>query len=222
MKSFYKIAVLITCHNRKEKTLACLSSLFNVNPVKGYQIEVFLVDDGSTDGTGEAVEKHFPQVDIIQGNGNLYWNKGMHLAWDTASQKKEYDYYVWLNDDVELKPNAFEDLISNSKKKPDSIICGTVQSKHQEVPTYGGRDSDGNLIVPDGNPQSCSIINGNLVLVPQSVFKILGNLDVIFPHSIGDFDYGLRAKKRRNSMFYKCGVLWLLRDKSYTTQMVFT
>ena len=42
-----KIAAILTCHNRKEKTLACLHSLFSIIST----IDVFLVDDGSTDGT---------------------------------------------------------------------------------------------------------------------------------------------------------------------------
>lgn len=78
------IAVLLTCHNRREKTLSCLQSLFGATMPEGYKTEVFLVDDGSTDGTGEAVEKCFPQVTVIQGDGNLYWNKGMNLAWKNA------------------------------------------------------------------------------------------------------------------------------------------
>lgn len=53
------IAVLLTAHNRKEKTLLCLDFLFKQKQVEEYTIDVYLTDDGSTDGTSEAVKKHF-------------------------------------------------------------------------------------------------------------------------------------------------------------------
>jgi GT2 family glycosyltransferase len=196
MKSKYKIAVLITCHNRRDKTLLCLGSLFRASLQPGYELKVHLVDDGSEDGTGDAVKSQFPEVNIIQGNGSLFWNRGMHLAWKTAVSKHPYDYYIWLNDDVELLVTAISDLIAASKIKPGSIICGTTQSRHQRIATYGGRDNNGTLLEPNGIIQSCHHFNGNLVLVPESVYQIVGNIDPIFPHSMGDFDYALRAKRK--------------------------
>ena len=44
------IATLITCHNRKDKTLACLDALFSNHLPDRVLLDVFLVDDGSTDG----------------------------------------------------------------------------------------------------------------------------------------------------------------------------
>ncbi|PHK28356.1 hypothetical protein VF13_40810, partial [Nostoc linckia z16] len=120
-----KIAVLITSHNRKEKTVACLHALFNCSIPTGYQINIFLVDDGSTDGTAEKVMFTFPAVRIINGNGDLYWNRGMHLAWRTALKSDTYDYFLWLNDDVTLFKTALEQLIVTSTILPDSIICGS-------------------------------------------------------------------------------------------------
>jgi GT2 family glycosyltransferase len=74
----YTIAVLLTCHNRKEKTLSCLTALFNCIVPDGYGFNVFLVDDACTDGTAEAIKEKFPQVNIIQETGNLCWNREMH------------------------------------------------------------------------------------------------------------------------------------------------
>lgn len=190
------MAVLLTCHNRREKTLKCLDSLYRVNLYDGYNFEVFLVDDGSTDNTGEAVKKEFPLVNVIQGDGKLFWNKGMHLAWKIASVQTDFDYYIWLNDDVVLFPSAFNDLLAASNEKPDSIVCGTMHSNYDKKPTYGGRRSDGTILIPNGKPQKCDHVNGNLVLIPRFVFETVGNLDPLFPHAIGDYDYALRGKKK--------------------------
>ena len=46
-----RIAVLITCFNRIDKTINCLDSLYNSKSIDDYLIDVYLVDDGSTDGT---------------------------------------------------------------------------------------------------------------------------------------------------------------------------
>lgn len=66
------IAVLLTVFNRKDKTLKCLQHLFNQLPIEGYSIDVYLTDDGCTDGTPEAVKEQYPQVNIIHGDGNLF------------------------------------------------------------------------------------------------------------------------------------------------------
>jgi GT2 family glycosyltransferase len=191
------IAVLITCHNRKEKTLSCLIALFQCILPDGYKFDVLLVDDGSTDGTSDAIREKFPQVNIIKGTGDLFWNRGMYLAWETAVKAKAYDYYLWLNDDTCLYPNAISELIACSENENNKhIICGsTCSSNDNGKITYGGRDVKGNLIKPDGARQYCHHFNGNIVLIPKQVFLIVGTNDPVFHHALGDFDYSLRAKK---------------------------
>ena len=89
-------AVLLTVFNRKEKTLECLGRLFDQLPIEDLQIDVFLTDDGCTDGTAEAVENLFPSVHILKG----IWNRGMLMAWKAAAETRNYDAYLWLNDDT--------------------------------------------------------------------------------------------------------------------------
>lgn len=188
-----KIAVLLTCFNRVEKTIRCLQNLETSKP-KGIDLHVFLVDDGSTDGTGETVKKEFPNVNVIQGTGSLYWNRGMHLAWKTASEQNIFDYYLLLNDDTFLYPNAIEELLECADEaNNNAVVCAAFCGEESKLFTYGGRDKVGNAIVPNGTLQHCYSINGNCLLVSKAVFDTVGNLDPIFPHAIGDFDYGQRA-----------------------------
>jgi GT2 family glycosyltransferase len=188
------IATLITCHNRKEKTLLCIKALFDqIGLGNNFIIDVFLVDDGSTDGTSDAIRVQFPYVNIIQGTGNLYWNRGMHLAWETASAYKDYDYFLWLNDDTFLFNNAFRNLFFDFL--PDSIVCGTTKSSISNNITYGGFSNSNKFLIPNSFHQNADYYNGNCVLVPRNVFRKLGNLDPFFHHALGDFDYSLRARK---------------------------
>lgn len=183
------IAVLLTCFNRKEITQKCLKSLFVFN----ISFDVYIVDDGSTDGTFEMIISEFPEVNIIKGDGNLFWNRGMHKAWEYA-KKKNYEYYLWLNDDVELYNNAFEEILGCSKTyNHKNIISGLIETKDKSRVLYGGYDKQKKLIQSSGEMKPITYLNGNFVLVPKFVFNKNGNLDSVFHHDLGDVDYGLRA-----------------------------
>lgn len=80
-----------------------------------YRVDVYLTNDGCTDGTPEAIALQYPKVYIINGDGNLFWNRGMYTAWQEAA-KKDYDFYIWLNDDTILLPNALRILLDSSYK----------------------------------------------------------------------------------------------------------
>ena len=192
-----RIAVLLTCFNRKQKTINCLTHLFKLKS----DLDVYLVDDGSTDGTSKAVLNEFPQVNLINGSGNLFWNKGMHLAWDHAA-KNDYDYYLWLNDDVIIYENCLDELFSCAKLTENkAIISGIIETSDKKDILYGGYDSNKNLIKPNGQLNSVRNMNGNVVIVPKEVYKVLGNLDIHYHHDLGDVDYGLRAQNNGIGVF---------------------
>ncbi len=208
MKSNFKIAALLTCHNRRDKTLSCLHALFQASLPPDYKLDVYLVDDGSTDGTGKAINEGFPDVKLIQGDGNLYWNRGMHLAWDTATRAYDYDYYLWLNDDVILFQDSLIELLDVAKTHSGAIVCGITCSAGdgQEI-TYGGYAANGTLLVPNGSPQLCpGVFNGNIVLVSRGAYDKVGNLDPKFWHAIGDFDYAMRARKKSVDAYVTPGI----------------
>jgi len=192
------IAVLLTVYNRKEKTLSCLKNLYAQQIPGNYTVDIFLTDDGCTDGTPEAVERLFPQVHVIRSEGDLFWNRGMCVAWKKAAETRDYDFYMWLNDDTFLYSNAINSMIQCSDGCNNlSIVVGTacaVNSKDKI--TYGGWSFKDGLIVATDKPLVCDYFNGNIVLFPKSVYLKVGTNDPIFRHALGDFDYGLRAKKR--------------------------
>ena len=160
---------MLTVFNRREKTLACLDNCYRqIDGMKAageYDFTVYLVDDGSTDGTSEAVRGKYPQTVLIRGNGGLYWNRGMRLAWEKAAEK-DYDFYLWLNDDTLMKEGALGILMETSVfLKHKAIIAGTCVNQAGEL-SYGGRTRSNRLINPDpAIPEPCHMFNGNLVLV---------------------------------------------------------
>lgn len=200
------IAVLLTCHNRKQKTLECLEALFNSDLPNHLKFEVYLVDDGSTDGTSIAVTKRFPTVNVIPGTGKLFWNQGMRLAWKIASETNNYHFYFWLNDDTILDKNSLSELLMSydeavAIENKAVVITGACRGqKNSSQFSYGGRNAYDEPVTPNGKLQTCEFINGNAVIIPHIIFNEIGNLSNDYTHGIGDNDYGLQAIKKG----YKC------------------
>lgn len=207
------IAALLTCHNRKATTLACLKALHAQELPPATHIHVYLVDDGSTDGTRAAVASAFSGVTVLRGDGSLFWNGGMRLAFEQALATG-YDYYLWLNDDTRLYPNALKGLLHARQRIDDDpvILVGSTQDPRTGQHTYGGLVHDGSWhpfkyerVTPTDAVQPCTVMNGNCVLITQAAAQRVGNLDAAFTHAIGDFDYALRARRAGCSLWVAPG-----------------
>ena len=202
-----EIAVLLTCHNRKKKTLACLASFYEAEKPEGYTFDIFLVDDGSTDGTSFAIKQKYPEINIISGNGSLFWAGGMRLAWNTAMENKDYNAFLLLNDDVVLYTNFLSYLISSeqyalSKSGRKGIYSAATIDNNTNKVTYGGEKIITNhfivkrqLLTPKDVPQKCDLTNANILWISKETIDLIGFFDERFVHGIADFDYSLRAIK---------------------------
>lgn len=212
-----RLAVILTCFNRKQKTLDCLKVLATNVGLERVQVSAVLVDDGSTDGTAEAVRASFPWVQVVASNGNLFWCRGMHKAFEVALQGN-HNYYLWLNDDTILRPDAVSRLLkceSNLRRehgKPVIVVGSTVDPETGEI-TYGGELQASKLrrtrflrIVPSSVPQRCDSMTGNIVLIPREIAQVVGNVDPVFEHAMGDTDYALRARQLGFSVWVGPGV----------------
>jgi GT2 family glycosyltransferase len=210
------IAVLITCHNRKVQTIACLDRLFTQILPQNNTLSVYLVDDGCTDGTAAAVASAYPAVHILRGDGSLFWNGGMRVAFAEA-MRSDFDYYLWLNDDTHLYPTAVDTLLGASavleQDGKNVILVGSTCDPVSGSWTYGGmrrqRSWRGIVFLPvQPQPdalQACDTMNGNCVLIPRTIAKEVGNLDAAFRHGMGDLDYGFRARAKGFKIYTAAG-----------------
>lgn len=189
----------MTCYNRVEKTLSCLNHFYNAAVPENIVFDIYLVDDNSPDQTGKIVKDKYPNINVTFGTGSLYWNRGMRLAWKKARQQRDYDFYLWLNDDTYIKPNAIEaifyDYFFLVNNKIHAVVSGVCQDLDSDKITYGGLDDKYHLLAPNGSPQSCKYINGNFTLVSKEIFHKLSYLSFKYSHAAGDHDYSLRARK---------------------------
>lgn len=194
------VAILTTTYNTRDYALSCVEGCLrqedSLAGLREYRFDIWLLDDGSSDGTAEMVKEKFPDVHVIRGGGGLYWNQGMRAVWTEASAHEDYDFYLWLNPKITLLEGAFGNLLENSRMLGNrAILAGTGVGAEGKY-SFGGIDRYGHIIAPDPTvPIPCHTFNGNLVLVPRAVYKALGNLSDSYTHRFGDFDYGIRAGK---------------------------
>jgi GT2 family glycosyltransferase len=202
------VAALYTCFNRKDKTLNALKALEVAQ--KNYKgnllVDVYLTDDGSTDGTSEAVAKAYPNVTIVKGNGNLFWAEGMRSSWKKAMDTKTYDAYFLLNDDTELYANVFEQIdkthnFSIQNLGNAGIYLGGTEDKIKKTHTYSGSIILSKFLykqkrlVPNGTVQHCDLGNANIMWVSSQVVSKIGILTAGYAHGLADYDYTLTANK---------------------------
>ena len=195
----YNVTAIFTSHNRKEKSLRCVQSLTEQNPAVGFHFIV--VDDGSTDGTGEALSR-LSEIDItvIRGDGNLFWCGGMRKGLEAFldSDPADDDYCLLLNDDVEFYAHSIEKLFDRLAGRADHVIVGATQSEEGRF-TYGLKRREAwykknvtRRIEPSSEEIEGETFNANCVLLPNPIVKRMGNLDPLYRHSLGDYDYGFR------------------------------
>jgi len=171
-----RIVVLMTCHNRRSLTLRSLKLLLQQLRQLG---KVFLVDDGSTDGTADAVATECSNVCTLKCEGTLFWAKGMRKAWEAAvAERQDWDGYLWLNDDTELYPDAIAKMLSANDG--EKIVVGELKNASGEI-VYGTR--------------SGGLFTGNCVLVPRKVYERLGMICGEYSHAWADSDYAMQAKR---------------------------
>lgn len=190
------VTALMACHNRREITLRCLRSLFR-STVRGVRLDVVLVDDGSTDGTSDAVRSLARPVTIVPGPGNWFWARSMAEA-ETVAERSDPDVLLWLNDDVELSPTALVEIVHALRRRPDAVLVGGLEARDHSKITYSGfRWSDRGVdlirkVRPNGAFQELEGFHGNVVAVPRSARRRIGGIDGRWPHNFGDLDYARR------------------------------
>jgi len=201
------IAILYTCHNRKNKTLKALTSLQKAKIAykKPLEITVYLTDDGSTDGTSDAIKESFPQVVLLKGNGNLFWAGGMINSWNEAA-KHIHDGYLLLNDDTFITENIFDEInltdeYAQNKYDKKGVYIGSTKDPKSDKLTYGGAIIKNRflykfkILTPNGDFQECDLGNANIMYVDNSVVEKVGILSSGYVHGIADYDYTLKCKK---------------------------
>ena len=127
MKSSAKILIIIVTWNKKEYVIDLLNSLSAINFPRD-QLDILVIDNASNDGTVEALESQFDDIQIIRNAENIGGTGGFNtgLAWAFEQPESQYDYLWLLDNDVVVHQNALSELVTVLEENPDFAIAGST------------------------------------------------------------------------------------------------
>lgn len=195
------VAIVTPIHNGKVQTLRFLESVKSLS----YPVTVFIVDDGSTDGSAEAISHEHPGVKIIQGDGNLWWSGATNLGIEKALQMN-CNYVFTVNNDVILDPDCIKASVECAQENPGSLVGSIIYYLKQPdtVWYFGARFNSSTFDVePIGGKNGefteiteAEMLTGMGILIPADAFGKIGKFDAKnLPQYLADSDFSLRAKR---------------------------
>lgn len=205
-KKSLKVEIVIPVYNRRETTLQGLRSLSRIDK-SGLEVHIIIVDDGSTDGTSEAIRQSFPEVQIIEGDGTLHYAAGTNRGISAALERNP-DFIVTANDDAVFHEQFLRRLIKTASKNPRSVVGALLLLWNEPHKVFqvgqiwktfkGGWEIPENLTA-FSVPQTAFEVEclvGNCVLFPTEAIRENGLMDEEkFPHGWGDAQYLMRMRK---------------------------
>jgi GT2 family glycosyltransferase len=203
-----RIAIILPVHNRKDDTLTCLKQLQDIK-TEGFRFEIVIIDDGSTDGTSEAVTEAYPDVTILQGDGNLWWAGGINTGFEYVLEKG-HEFVYTTNDDIEYASDTLQVLYDTLKENRNAVCCSTFLNKSKEdFVVYAGFRMHGffkRLRSPLRGPYlesyagqivEADTLSTKSTLIPTGIIRDVGYFDAKhFPHNYSDFNFFERVKKK--------------------------
>jgi len=200
-----KVCVVILNWNGGDLTLHCLEDL-RKSDWPGLQCVI--VDNGSTDGSTEAIAKAFPDAGIVQNSTNLGWAAGTNqgIAWGLA---RGADYLLVLNNDTWADPAMISNLVGAASGLHDraaiipKIFLGSDLSRLWFArgrvnlwtglfsnPAYNSVD-DGRF---DSSPEA-EYASGCCILIPKEIIRRVGGFDASFFAYVEDVEWSIRCRR---------------------------
>lgn len=208
------IAIVVLNFNKKNDILDCLRSIFNLEYP---EIEVIVVDNGSTDGSSEAIKSEYPDVHLVESKINLGVAGGRNVGIKYADQNFNYKYLLFLDDDIVVDKKALTEMVCSFYKDknigivaPKCLMSKTpgvigyaggmsVNLFSGKITNIGGGEKDEGQFDKPGFISSC----GGLCLISRELINQVGIFDEKFnPYGWEDVDLSLRARQKGFKIFY--------------------
>lgn len=200
------VEIVTPVYNRRETTLQCLRSLSRIDSA-GLKVHVIIVDDGSSDGTSDAIREQFPEVQLVAGDGTLHYTAGTNRGIEAALNWNP-DYVLAINNDSIFEPHFLRHLVNCAEDNPRTVVgpvllLWDVPHRVFQVGSYwqtwygGWRPRFAQTVwsIPD-HPFDVEVIVGNCVLYPVAAFREMGLMDEKrFPFGFGDCAYTPRLRR---------------------------
>jgi GT2 family glycosyltransferase len=207
-----RVAGIVLNYNGREVTLQALASLRRMTYPA---FDLVVVDNGSTDGSSEAIAAAFPDVAQVRTEQNLGPAGGCNLGIVWALERG-YPYLLLLNNDIEVDPEMLSEMMKVAEADP-SLGCvgpkayywgdrnriwsagGILQFRESVTRERGQNEIDRGQYDRDGE---VDFVNGCAMLVRREAFEKAGLWDPIYRLSVEDADWCFRLKRHRLRCWY--------------------
>lgn len=201
----HKILSIIPVYNRADQTLKFLSALSGMKS-ELYDLDILVIDDGSTDQTYEKISANFNNVILEKGDGNLWWSGGVNMGLEYALENK-YDYAYIVNDDNVIKKDTLDALYKETVLDDNYICSSLVLSVDNGVVLNAGlnytgifkkirENRRGERVEDVKNIMNVDLFGSRSTLLPVKCIKEIGLFDEKrFPQHYSDLEYFNRAKE---------------------------
>ncbi|WP_193755315.1 glycosyltransferase family 2 protein [Microbacterium testaceum] len=196
------IHVILACHNRSALTQRALTAVLDAAQHADVPMSVTVFDDGSNDGTSDAIRHMVPDAKIFSGDGSFFWAASMARAEQSVLAQGGLlpsDVILWLNDDVVVDQSSVARAIGSWREHPGAVLVGAMRDPASGRLTYSAMKRAGlhplrfQMIEPKDVALPADAFNGNFVLVPVHTARIVGGIDGSYSHALADIDYGVRC-----------------------------
>ena len=131
------LSIIIVNWNVRDLLQKCLTSIYKNS--QGIFLEVFVVDNASSDSSAEMVRQDFPQAKLIESEENLGFAKANNLA----IKQSKGQFILLLNPDTEILPNSLQNMVKFMEANKDCGVAGckilnpdkTLQPSVRRFPT---------------------------------------------------------------------------------------
>lgn len=200
------VAIIILTWNQRELTLECLHSLAEVR-FPSTHLAIILVDNGSIDGTAQAVRKQFPEVQVLELGDNLGFAEANNLGMRRALAQSPH-YLLLLNNDTVVDPLFLTELVRVAEADPRIGIVGPKMYYYDQPnviwcagnaiswPTGGSMRLKAEESDPEPQheePYSVDFVTACAIAVKREVIEEIGLLDARFFIYYEEADWCLRA-----------------------------
>jgi len=114
-----KVDIIVLSWNQKEQTLRCLKSLAGLDYPN---FQVLLVDNGSEDGSAQAVAEKFPHFELLALSENLKVTGGRNRGYEEV-RDRDQDYILFLDNDTVADPAFLTGLVNAMEANPSAAAC---------------------------------------------------------------------------------------------------
>lgn len=192
------VYVLLPVHNRRDITLAFAECL-KKQEYKNFRL--LLIDDGSKDGTAEAVKELIGDVIVIRGKGNWWWAGSLQQGyeWLKSNDIAGEDVVLIMNDDTAFETDFISIGLRALRDNPGAFITATGYNlktgKPQDSGGYRLNWEDLSFIETYQNSEiNCTSTRG-LISRVSDFLDVKGFYPRLMPHYLSDLEFTMRAQR---------------------------